>query len=147
VVPNLDWILAAPGSLGEVPRNGMPSLHLASTMLLFWNVRHRARWISVAAAIYVMLTAMATLGFGEHYLVDLMVAVPVGLAMQALWLRTRRPLRWVAIGTGGAIMFGWLIAFRTEAALSIPAGPAMWTLATLTVLIPVTMAWWLEREN
>ena len=145
VVPNLDWILAAPGLLGEVPRNGMPSLHLAWTMLLFWNVRHRAWWIGMAAGIYVMMTALATLGFGEHYLVDLMVAVPVGLAIQALWLRTRRASRWVAIGTGGAIMLAWLIAFRTEAALAIPAGPVMWAMGTLTVLVPVAMAWWLER--
>jgi hypothetical protein len=146
VVPNLDWIVAAPGWLGEVPRNGMPSLHLAWTMLLFWNVRHRAWWISLAAAMYVMLTALATLGLGEHYLVDLMVAVPVGLTIQALWLRTRSVFRWVAIGAGGAIMLVWLLAFRTEAALAIPVGPVMWTLGTLTVLVPVAMAWWLERD-
>jgi hypothetical protein len=146
VVPNLDWIVAAPGWIGEVPRNGMPSLHLAWTMLLFWNVRHRAWWISTAAAIYVMLTALATLGLGEHYLVDLMVAVPVGLTIQALWLRTRGTLRWVAIGAGGAIMLVWLLAFRTEAALAIPAGAVMWTLGTLSVLVPVGMAWWLERD-
>lgn len=146
VVPNLDSILAAPGWLGEAPRNGMPSLHLAGTMLLFWNVRHRAWWISIAAAIYVMLTALATLGLGEHYLVDLMVAAPLGLVIQALWLRTRGTLRWVAMGAGGAITLGWLIAFRTEAALAIPAGPTMWTLAALTVLVPIAMAWWLERR-
>jgi hypothetical protein len=146
VVPNLASIVAAPGWVGDVPRNGMPSLHLAWTMLLFWNVRHRSWWIALAAGIYVMLTALATLGLGEHYLVDLMVAVPVGLTIQALWLRTRNASRWVAIGAGAAIMLVWLIAFRTEAALAIPAGPVMWTLGTLTVLVPVAMAWWLERD-
>jgi hypothetical protein len=146
VVPNLDWIVAAPGWLRDVPRNGMPSLHVAWTMLLFWNVRHRSWWIAATAALYVIMTALATLGLGEHYLVDLMVAVPVGLATQAVWLRSRAALRWVAIGAGSAIMLVWLIAFRTEAALAIPAGPVMWTLATLTLLIPVGMAWWLERD-
>jgi hypothetical protein len=145
VVPHLAAIVAAPGVIGEVPRNGMPSLHVAGTMLLFWNVRNRAWWIALAASIYVMMTAMATLGLGEHYLVDLMVAVPVGLALQALWLRTRSAFRWVAMGAGGAITLMWLIAFRTEAALAIPAGAVMWTMAGLTVLVPVAMAWWLER--
>jgi hypothetical protein len=144
-VPNLAWIAAAPGLLGEVPRNGMPSLHVGWTLLLYWNMRHRAWWISIAAAIYVMMTAMATLGLGEHYLVDLMVAVPVGLSMQGLWLRTQGALRWAAIGVGAAITLGWLIAFRTGAALAIPAGPAMWVMAALTVLVPAAMAWWLEK--
>jgi hypothetical protein len=145
MVPNLAWIAAAPGLLGDVPRNGMPSLHVASTMLLFWNMRHRAWWISILAGIYVGMTALATLGLGEHYLVDLMVALPIGLVMQALWLRTRGPLRWAAIGVGAALTLGWLIAFRTGAALAIPAGPAMWVIGTMTVVVPVAMAWWLEQ--
>jgi hypothetical protein len=146
VVPHLAAIVAAPGVIGEVPRNGMPSLHVAGTLLLFWNMRNRAWWLSIAAGIYVTMTALATLGLGEHYLVDLMVAVPLGLSLQAAWLRTQNPLRWVATGTGAAITLGWLIAFRTGAALAIPAGPVMWTLAASTVLVPVAMAWWLERD-
>jgi hypothetical protein len=145
MVPNLDWVVAAPAWLRDVPRNGMPSLHVAWTMLLFWNVRHRAWWIAAAAAIYLTMTAVATLGLGEHYLVDLMVAVPVGLSIQALWLRTRSTFRLVAIGAGAAITLGWLIAFRTGAALAIPAGPAMWAVSALTVLVPVAMAWRMER--
>lgn len=147
VVPHLAAIVAAPGVIGEVPRNGMPSLHVAGTLLLFWNMRNRAWWLSIAAGIYVMMTALATLGLGEHYLVDLMVAVPLGLSLQAAWLRTQSPLRWVAMGTGAAITLGWLIAFRTQAALAIPAGLVMWLVAGLTVLIPIAMAWWLERDS
>lgn len=144
--PALASILAAPALMQAVPRNGMPSLHFGWTLLLFWNMRRRTWWIALAAGAYVSLTALATLGLGEHYLVDLIVAVPVALALQGLWLRKRGTLRWIAIGTGTAITFAWLIAFRTGAALEIPAGAATWIAAGLTVVIPAVLAWRLERD-
>ncbi len=145
-VPALSSILAAPALLqAMVPRNGMPSLHFGWTLLLFWNMRRRAWWIALAAAAYVSLTALATLGLGEHYLADLMVAPPLALALQASWLRRRNTMRWIAIGTGSAITIAWLIAFRTGVALDIPSGAAAWTAAGLTVAIPGLLAWWLER--
>ncbi len=144
VIPDLARILPEPGNLGEVPRNGMPSLHVGWTLLLFWNMRHRAWWVVVLSGLYVSLTALATLGLGEHYLVDLMVAVPMGLALQALWWRKRSNFRLVAIGVGVAITFGWLIAFRTGAALAIPGGWVTWMVAGLTVVLPAVVAWRLE---
>ena len=48
----------------EVPRNAMPSLHVGWTMLLLWNMRHRAWWMVLPAFLYVTMTAMATLGLG-----------------------------------------------------------------------------------
>ena len=149
-VPALASIMAAPALLeAVVPRNGMPSLHFGWTLLLFWNMRRRTWWIALAAAVYVSLTALATLGLGEHYLADLLVAVPVALTIQALWLRarntTRNTMRWVAMGTGSAIAMAWLIAFRTGVALEIPSGAAAWTAAALTVGIPGVLAWRLER--
>jgi hypothetical protein len=143
-VPAVASILAAPAWMQAVPRNGMPSLHFGWTLLLFWNLRRRVWWIALAAGAYVSLTALATLGLGEHYLADLMAAPPVALALQALWLRRRGALRWIAIATGTAITFAWLIAFRTGAALKIPAGAATWIAAGLTVLIPAILAWRLE---
>jgi hypothetical protein len=61
-------------------RNAMPSVHFAVTLIAAIASRGRARWLAVA---FVVLTAIATLGFGEHYVIDLAVAVPFALA---IWL-------------------------------------------------------------
>jgi len=145
VVPNLLSISATPVWIREVPRNGMPSLHVGWTMLLFWNTRHRAWWISLAAGLYVTMTALATLGLGEHYLMDLVVAVPAALSLQMLWLRAQGSAHWIAMGFGLAITLVWLIALRTGVALSIPSGPAAWAAAGATVIVPAIVAWRLER--
>lgn len=55
--------------------NCMPSGHFAMTLLTIWQVR---RWKSgvVLATAFAALTAVATLGLGEHYVIDLIAAVP-----------------------------------------------------------------------
>lgn len=148
-VPNLAGFAIQPAWLQPAARNGMPSLHVGWTLLLFWNMRRRNWWMAVAAATYLTLTAVATLGFGEHYLADLMVAPALALAMQAACTRTASPaggkVRWVALATGAAITLAWLIAFRTGAALRIPEGAATWSIALVSVAFPAIAGWRLER--
>jgi len=145
--PDLTGLAIQPAWLQEVPRNGMPSLHVGWMLLLFWNTRKREWWIAAGAAFYLLLTALATLGFGEHYLADLMVAPPLALAIQAACTRTSSPVRWIALALGSAITLTWLIAFRTGAALAIPSGTPVWTLAILTAILPAAMAWRLEHRS
>jgi hypothetical protein len=102
-------------------------------------------WIGVLAAVYLTLTALATLGFGEHYLADLMVAPPLGLAIQAACTRTESRVRWMALAAGAGMTLAWLIAFRTGAALAIPAGRATWSLALISVALPAMAGMRLER--
>ena len=64
-------------------RNAMPSLHTAWVLLVWWNSKGLARWIRAIALLFVTLTVMATLGTGEHYFVDLVVAFPFALMVQA----------------------------------------------------------------
>lgn len=64
-------------------RNAMPSLHTAWVLLVWWNSKGLARWIRTIAMLFVILTVMATLGTGEHYFVDLVVAFPFALMVQA----------------------------------------------------------------
>lgn len=148
-VPDLAGFAIQPAWLQPAARNGMPSLHVGWTLLLFWNMRRRNWWMGVIAATYLALTALATLGFGEHYLVDLMVAPALALAIQAACTRTKKPagsnFRWVALATGAAIILAWLIAFRTGIALRIPGGAATWSIALASVAIPATIGWRLER--
>src|SRR5208337_5691574 len=65
-------------------RNAIPSLHMTWVLLVWWNSRGLARWVRAIALVFVVLTAMATLGTGEHYFIDLVVAFPFSLMVQAL---------------------------------------------------------------
>ncbi len=130
----------APAPLAIVPRNGMPSLHVAWTFLLFWNLRKR--WfLGPLAGVFLILTALATLGFGEHYLADLIVAIPLALTVQCAVLESGNKWRWAALSAGGVLTMAWLVAFRTLAVLSLPSGAAFWAIVAATLLLPAVLAW------
>jgi len=100
--------------LPRVARNAMPSVHFACALLVWWNAAAFARVWRVLAAGFVAITLLATIGFGEHYLVDLVVAVPFALAVHSACLkpnwdsRARRVALW-----GSAILTaGWIGALR-----------------------------------
>jgi len=68
------------------PRNAMPSLHIGWALLVYWmwsDMWRASRWRWLALA-YLVITALATLAGGEHYLVDLVAAFPFALALWAL---------------------------------------------------------------
>lgn len=146
-IPNLAAVAAGPAWLEAVPRNGMPSLHVGWMMLLFWNLRRNAWWMAVGSAVYLMLTALATLGLGEHYLSDLIVAAPVALVIQAGCTRIESPARWISLSLGAAITLVWLVGLRTGALLAIPGGAPVWALSALTLAIPLIAAWYLDRAR
>src|SRR3569833_698853 len=77
LVPTL---VALPG-----PRNAIPSLHMNRVLRAWWNSRG-LHWIWRAIVLYfVVFTVFATLGTGEHYLVDLIVAYPFALLLESLY--------------------------------------------------------------
>ncbi len=68
------------------PRNAMPSLHVGWALLVWWVCSDmcrgsRWRWL---ALVYLVLTMLATLAGGEHYLVDLVAAFPFSLGVWTL---------------------------------------------------------------
>jgi hypothetical protein len=63
-----------------VPRNCMPSMHLTWAMLLPLNAESRA--LKMIGWFYAAFIAVATVGIGEHYFVDLIAAVPFCLLVQ-----------------------------------------------------------------
>lgn len=128
------------------PRNGMPSLHVGWTFLLLWNLRRRPL-LGPLAAVFLVLTVLATLGSGEHYLADLMVAIPLALTVQSVFLDTPSAWRWTALAAGSIIALAWLTAFRTGLALSLPGGAVLWALAAITVLVPPFLTWRAERAG
>lgn len=146
-IPNLSGLaLIASAPAHAASRNAMPSLHVGWALLLFWSLRARPILVRTAGFLYLTFTALATLGLGEHYLVDLMVAPAFALIVRALCTRNRSPLRQSALAIGAVIGLTWLIAFRSGVALSIPSGPWMWTLAILTVSIPLAIFSRLQSE-
>lgn len=63
--------------------NGVPSLHFSTALLCAWFAR-RFRFGHCLGLLYLIATALATLGFGEHYLFDLVVAVPYSVGVVSL---------------------------------------------------------------
>lgn len=98
-----------------IPRNAMPSLHLTWVLLIWFNCRPFSRLARSLAFTLVLITVFDTLGTGEHYFIDLVVAFPFAVAVQALCTRSipvRSPGRFAPL-VGGAILTSfWLILLR-----------------------------------
>jgi len=121
-------------------RNAIPSLHMAWVLLAWWNSKALSRWIRVIALAFVIFTVLATLGIGEHYFVDLVVAFPFALMVQALCLY---PLPFKSGSRRVAFLFGtfaslaWmaLISFATPFFWISPVLPWAMVIATISVSI------------
>lgn len=116
-------------------RNAIPSMHLAWILLAWWNSRSGPAWVRWLVGGFVVFTIPATLGFGQHYFIDLVVAVPFAVMVQALAsLRPGRTNRaaWTALVAGLAGTLAWLalIRFHTGLMWKTPALP--WTLMIAT---------------
>ena len=69
------------------PPNGIPSIHMSTALLILYFAR-RWRIGTVLGLISLTLTVISTLGYGEHYLFDLLVAIPFALLVG--WLGSRQ---------------------------------------------------------
>jgi len=117
-------------------RNSIPSLHMAWVLLAWWNSKGLARWIRVIALAFVVFTFLATLGIGEHYFVDLVVAFPFALMVQAACLYTlpfKSGPRRVAFLFGTFASLSWmaLVSFAIPLFWISPVIP--WTLVVATI--------------
>jgi hypothetical protein len=96
-------------------RNAIPSLHMAWVLLAFWYSHGLSVFERSVAFAFVVFTAFSTLGTGEHYFVDLIVAFPFALLMLALcstplpWRDRRRHL---SLLCGLFATLGWFVALR-----------------------------------
>jgi PAP2 superfamily len=124
------------------PRNAMPSLHFGAMLLLIWNSRQWPSLLRYAAGLLAAGVAFATLALGEHYLIDLVVAFPFMMAIQAMWtvaLPLRDPRRYQPLAAGFLISAAWLIALRW-ATPSFLATPALgWICVLMTIGVSVAL--------
>lgn len=74
----------------SAPPNCMPSMHFTWALLLCANAQRRS--LRVITYTYAGLLALATVGLGEHYAVDLLAAVPYTFTSQ--YVAQRFPRLW-----------------------------------------------------
>jgi hypothetical protein len=127
----------------RVPRNAIPSLHMAWALLLWFNCRPFSGMARSVALLYVVLTVLATLGTGEHYLIDLIVALPFAVAVQALWIPGRPITRYAVLLSAMSMTFFWLGALRYDAGFFMLSPFIPWNCIVGTILISL----YLERDT
>jgi predicted membrane-bound spermidine synthase len=140
-MPALEQIAPHPAVVPFAPRNGMPSMHFGWALLFWINASllpmpRAAKLLRPLAAIFVGLTGLATLALGEHYLVDLVVAVPFVIGVQALCtsvLPWNNKARRNGVLWGFAIAYAWIVAMLVGGQwfISIPGMTWLAIIATL----------------
>ncbi len=101
----------------EVPgswRNAMPSMHVTWALLAFACSIALPLWTRWLTGIFVALTCLATLGLGQHYLIDLIVACPFAAAVSAACMSVpaRVRERSQAFIIGSLATLAWLLLLR-----------------------------------
>lgn len=119
-------------------RNGVPSLHLVWTLLAWWYSRRLSPLERSIAFLFLSLTAFATLGTGEHWLGDLVVAFPFALMVRAICsyhLPVRDVRRRTAFLFGLLTTFGWLLLLRYCTRLFWTSPLVPWSLIAGTIAL------------
>jgi len=143
---SLHKLLLEPIAVGaEIPRNAIPSLHMAWVVLLYWNSKRLSRPLRIFLAVYAALTVVATLGTGEHYFVDLVAAVPFALVVQSLVSPDRKSSirrRAISAGSGIGMALFWMLLVRLAAKEMLLTPVIPWTLVAITgVAVWKTKSW------
>jgi PAP2 superfamily len=132
------------------PRNAMPSLHMAWVLLAWWYSRGTPGWVRAVTLTFLVFTVMATIGTGEHFLIDLIVAFPFALSVRALfsldlnWKNEKRVAAF-AIGMFGTFAWFWLLRFEANIFWISPLIP--WMLAVITIVGVYAQEWRLHRAE
>jgi hypothetical protein len=61
----------------------MPSLHVTWAFVLAWHAARTGILAGLFGFVFLVLTILATLALGEHYLIDLVLAAPLATAILA----------------------------------------------------------------
>ena len=107
----------------------MPSLHFSWALLQWWHTRSLARWIQCSAFVWLIITVLATLGLGLHYLIDLIVAVPFSVAVRgiaSLLGNEHHSASKRAVFYGGLMTIAWLAILRIDVSFLIAVPGLVW---------------------
>ena len=118
-------------------RNAIPSLHMAWVLLAFWYSRGLSLYERSITFAFVVFTAFATLGTGEHYFIDLIVAFPFAIFMQSLcatalpWSDRRRQFAFLY---GLLATLSWFVALRFGLQVFWTSPVIPWTCCAATIV-------------
>lgn len=130
------------------PRNAMPSLHTTWALLVALASVEMKTGVRIFGAFYAAATVVATLGLREHYLIDLIVAVPFTVAVHAgMGLVERsadKKTQLVATLGGAAMTVGLLLVLRYGTAWlrGVP-----WVASCLVLTTLLASAWLIFRSE
>jgi hypothetical protein len=128
--------------------NAMPSLHMTWVILLWWNTSSSRFWIRCLTGFTLAFTVCATLGFGEHYLIDLAVAFPFALTVQAVCLPDVNALqRCRAAGIGVAMLVVSFFLLKFGVPLFESHTGLSWTFVVAIVVASSLMAAQVLKES
>jgi hypothetical protein len=130
-------------------RGAMPSLHITWAALVYLASRRMHFFVRAAAAVFLLLTFLATLGLGMHYLIDLIVAVPLIVAVRAISateLAWNCPERALGVGVGLLFMVIWVWISRAGIDIEANRAPMIATIAA-TVVVPLFLHRLLDRTR
>ncbi len=112
-----------------LPLNTTPSGHVTWTLLLLWFAyKYCGKGVAVFFGLILTMTVVATLGLGEHYVIDLILSLPYAAA---IWSLVER--QWKRFGVLLLLVIAWLVVLREGWAIPAPA-PVVWLLCAMTGL-------------
>jgi hypothetical protein len=125
----------------DVVRNGMPSLHTAWAFLIMLNVAGLPKWFRCFTVFYFAAMLLATLATGQHFLIDLIVALPFAVAVQAVTLQLWHRKGAYApfwFGTLATAMWLFLLKDHVDLFLNTPGFTATGMALTVTATVLAT---------
>jgi hypothetical protein len=141
-------------AIPHAARNAIPSLHMAWVLLVWWSSRNLKLWIRGLSFVFLAFTTVATMGIGEHYFVDIVVAYPFALMVVALCCYTlpfshparRRAFLWSTFAT---LLWLAVLSFGTWLFWITPLLPWAMVIATVgvTIVLQDRLRTELERET
>lgn len=157
-MPNSNELLANTIFVTPAARNAMPSMHLTGALLIFLLTAALNKKIYFYASIlFLFLTAYATLALGEHYVLDLVVALPfsafigIGLANPNNFVFKNKKVTTLWGGAGITFIL-WMLMLLTSAEwlsnnLLFVQVFAIWSVLIATILFSIYIKYvWNDTE-
>lgn len=157
-MPNSNELFANTIFVTPAARNAMPSMHLTGALLIFLLTAALNKKIYFYASIlFLFLTAYATLALGEHYVLDLVVALPfsafigIGLANPDNFIFKNKKVTTLWVGAGITFTL-WMLMLLTSAEwlsnnLLFVQIFAIWSVLIATILFSIYIKYvWNDTE-
>ena len=131
-------------------RNGMPSMHFGWMFAVFfvWVNSNTRLWSRAILGTVTVLVALATLYLGEHYVIDLIVAVPfvlAGIALTTTNVPFKSNERWGTVAGGFACWIVWVCLLKTQIEFFLAHSWSCWLLLFATTAVVVMQLTALSR--